>query len=145
MPFECTNPKDVRKLLQTLFSISPQPPVKFFITSRPEPYIRGQFSVPRFNAHRILRLHDIEKDIVEGDIPLYLTRRLAEIQSTSDLPEMFPDGWPAPRDISMLTRRAGKLFIYAFTAIQYIGVHNHVERLEALTKFINVDGKLFRG
>jgi len=60
---------------------------------------------------------------------------------------MFPDDWPTQRDIATLTRLAGKLFIYAFTAIRYIEECNHIERLEMLTKFtVNDDGdELFRG
>ena len=131
---ECADPKDVKALLEAILSVSPHLPLKFFITSRPEPHIRSRFATSVSQSHRILHLHDIEQDIVEADIALYLTTWLKIIRFSSDDPEMFPSEWPSPGDIKKLTHLAGKLFIYAFTAVQYIEEHNHVERLETLTR-----------
>jgi hypothetical protein len=142
---ECADSKDTKLLLEKLLSISLQLPVKFLITSRPEPHIRSRFATSQSQVHRTLRLPDIERDIVEADISLYFTTRLRAIRSSSDNPEMFPSEWPASRDIQTLTRLAGKLFIYAFTAVHYIE-YNHVERLETLTKLtVDDDGELFYG
>ena len=142
---ECADHKDTKALLENLLSISLQLPVKFFITSRPEAYIRSRFATSQSQGHRILRLHDIEQHLVEADIFFYLTRRLSGIRLSSDIPEMFPLDWPAAKDIKTLSRLAGKLFIYAFTVVQYIEEHNHVQRLETLTRFtVNDDGLLFK-
>jgi hypothetical protein len=46
---------------------------------------------------------------------------------------MFPARWPARKDVETLTRLSGELFIYAFTAVQYIEDENPVERLRTLT------------
>jgi hypothetical protein len=46
---------------------------------------------------------------------------------------MFPAHWPATKDVKTLTRLSGKLFAYAFKAVQYIEDENPVERLRALT------------
>ncbi|KAF7364767.1 hypothetical protein MVEN_00346600 [Mycena venus] len=87
--------------------------------------------------HRVLRLHDIESNIVRADISLYLTNRLKGIQTESS--PMLPLNWATPADIEVLTDRAGKLFIYAFTAVEYLR-ENPRDRLQALIS-IKVDTK----
>ena len=131
---ECADAEGVEQLLNELVSVCKDLPVKFFLTSRPERHIVAHFesSQPEFN--RILRLHDIEQDIVEADILLYLTRRLGNIRSSRRSSSMFPPNWPYPRDIDILTRLSGRLFIYAFTAVKYIAAKNHVKRLQSLTR-----------
>jgi hypothetical protein len=130
---ECADAEEVKKLLNKVLSVCKDLPVRFFLTSRPERHIIAHFGTSQPEFHRILRLHDIEQDLVEADISLYLTRQLGDIRSSSRSPSMFPPTWPAPRDIEILTRLSGKLFIYAFTAIKYIADKNHVMRLQTLT------------
>jgi hypothetical protein len=106
-------------------------PMKFFFTSRPERHILPHF---KSDHQRILRLHDIHQDLVEQDIFLYLNNRLTDVRiSNSGISSMFPAHWPATKDVKTLTRLSGKLFVYAFTAVQYIEDENPVERLRALT------------
>jgi hypothetical protein len=128
---ECANAQDVTRLLKNLLSVAADLPMKFFLTSRPERHILTHF---KSDLHRILRLHDIHQDLVEQDIFLYLTNRLTDVRiSNSGISSMFPTHWPATKDIETLTRLSGKLFVYAFTAVQYIEDENPVERLRALT------------
>lgn len=130
---ECAETEEVKELLNKLLSISSDFPVKFFLTSRPERHIRMQFESPQSKLHRVLRLHDIEQDLVQEDIFLYINARLKGIRSSSV--EDLPPDWPARRDVQQLTRLAGKLFIYASTATRYIEDQNHVYRLQTLTGF----------
>ena len=111
---KCTDSEEVEQLLKKLLSVCNDLPVKFFLTSRPERHIVVNFESVRSDIHRILRLHDIEQDIVEADILLYLNKQLSDIRLSSCVPSMFPSGWPAPTDINTLTQLSGKLFIYAF-------------------------------
>jgi len=127
---ECADNEEVEQLLQKLLGISPDFPVKFFLTSRPEIHIREQFKSPQSMLHRILRLHDIDESTVTEDIRHYLTVQLKGIGKRKSLD---PD-WPGDGDIEILTRQAGTLFIYAATAIKYIGDHRPIERLQKLTK-----------
>jgi len=122
---ECADAEGVTKLLKKLLFVSRNLSVKFFLTSRPERHILTQFKSPESELHRILHLHDIEQDLVAADISLYLHRQLADIRSSSYL----PPSWPARRDVEILTHRAGKLFIYAFTAVKYIEDEDPVDRL----------------
>jgi hypothetical protein len=131
---ECANAPEVERLLKKLLSVGVELPMKFFLTSRPERHIIPQF---KSDLHRILRLHDIHHDLVEQDIFLYLNNRLADIRSSNGrMSSMFPAHWPATKDVKTLTRLSGKLFVYAFTAVQYIEDENPVERLRALTGLI---------
>lgn len=138
---ECADAEAVTELLKKLLSISRNLSVKFFLTSRPERHILTQFNSPQSDLHRILRLHDIEQDLVEADLFLYLTKRLDNIRSTSN--RIIPPNWPTCRDVDILTRRAGKLFIYAFTAVKYIEDEDPVDRLKTLTGVTNEDNKPF--
>jgi len=132
---ECSDAEEVEQLLNKLLCVCKDLPVKFFLTSRPERHIVAHFESSQPEFHRVLRLHDIEQDLVKEDISLYLKTRLADIRSSHRFPSVFPQVWPSPRDIGILTRLSGKLFIYAFTAVKYVAAKNHVKRLQTLTRF----------
>jgi hypothetical protein len=114
----------------------PKLPIKLFITSRPERHIRPHFDTAE-DCRRVLRLHDIDHNIVTADISLYLTHHLTGIRAESS--PMLPPEWASHADIEVLTHRAGKLFIYAFTAMKYIS-ENPRDRLQTLIS-IKVDSK----
>jgi hypothetical protein len=97
--------------------------VKVFITSRDEPSIRLMFDT--LHAHSIHKaaLHiDIEKEIVDADIGLYLHHHLSSIPGVSNEP-----AWPPPSAISELTHRANGLFVYAVTIVKYIRKGSYVK------------------
>jgi hypothetical protein len=118
--------------LNGLFSVSKDLPVKIFLTSRPERHIVDHFQSLQSESHLILHLHDIEQDLVEEDISLYLERQLRNIRSSRHS-SMFPSIWPTRKDVEILTRLSGKLFIYASTAVKFIAAKNPVDRLDTLT------------
>ena len=136
---ECAEAETVTKLLKKLLSVSKDLSVKFFFTSRPERHILTQFGSLESELHHILRLHDIGQDVVATDISLYLNKRLADIRSSSRL----PSSWPARGDVEILTHQAGKLFIYAFTAVKYIEDEDPVDRLQTLTGITVDDNQPF--
>jgi len=105
---ECDDGNAFRLFLETLLKLAVDLPIKFLVTSRPEPAIRGKMLAPGC-SRSVLHLHDIEEWIVEGDIKKYLTEALGV---------MSPP--PSPKDIEWLAKRAGKLFIYAATTVRYI-------------------------
>ncbi|KAF8137957.1 hypothetical protein K438DRAFT_1738280, partial [Mycena galopus ATCC 62051] len=125
-----------KDLLRRLMSAVPGLPIKLFVTSRPERHIRPNFD-SQADLRRVLRLHDIEDNIVTADISLYLMTCLAVIRAENS--STLPPTWASPADIEALTRRAGKLFIYASTAVKYIG-ENPRTRLQALIS-MNMDTK----
>ncbi|VDC03575.1 unnamed protein product [Peniophora sp. CBMAI 1063] len=132
---ECSDEDATGYLLSRLVRLSAMMPVKFFVTSRPEPHIRRQLEHLDPALGHVLRLHDIEQDIVAADISLYLSHGLRSMREP-----FFPLKWPRKADIDALTRLSGKLFIYAFTALQYLR-RDPLLRLPKLTGTIVTAGR----
>jgi len=105
---ECDDGDAFRLFLETLLKLAAKLPIKFFLTSRPEPAIRARILASVY-SHSVIHLHDIEESIVEADITKYLTEALRS---------MSPP--PSPNDVERLAKRAGKLFIYAATSVRYL-------------------------
>ncbi|KDN35040.1 hypothetical protein RSAG8_11927, partial [Rhizoctonia solani AG-8 WAC10335] len=104
---ECNDPHVVELFLDLLFRSAVELPIKFFVTSRPEPAIRNKMMPESERSRSILYLHEIELSLVQADIELYLREELASIA-------------PAEDDIAELAEHAGNLFIYAATAVRYV-------------------------
>lgn len=126
---ECNNKNTVQLVLDTLLQSRDNLPLKFLITSRPEPIIYSAMTSTRHNSCSILHLHEIEKTLVRADIKLFLQEQLAF---------MFPA--PSPAEVMQLAELSDNLFIYAATALRYIrpcGIPvNHHERLAAMLAII---------
>ncbi|KAF8965937.1 hypothetical protein BDZ97DRAFT_740307 [Flammula alnicola] len=105
---ECDDSYAFRLFLETLLKLAADLPIKFFVTSRPEPAIREKMLAPGYSPS-ILHLHDVEESIVEADIKKYLTEALGSMSPS-----------PSPNEVERLAKLAGKLFIYAATAVRYI-------------------------
>ncbi|CAE7099385.1 unnamed protein product [Rhizoctonia solani] len=105
---ECENKESTRRILEVLMSDSANLPIKFILSSRPEPEIRDRMT-ERVKSRLVL--HELDKGQVQGDIEKYLREELATIN-------------PPDAQIAALVARAGILFIYAATAVRYIGYDN---------------------
>ncbi|KAJ7850490.1 hypothetical protein B0H14DRAFT_3451885 [Mycena olivaceomarginata] len=64
---ECDDGDASQQFLETLLKLAVDLPIKFFLTSRPEPAIREKMLTPGY-SRSVLHLHDIEESIVEADI-----------------------------------------------------------------------------
>jgi hypothetical protein len=118
---ECANQAEVQKFLSVIFQRSSELPFKLFITSRPEQLVRVGFNRQDPNSYSRLVLHDIERDLVNADIKLYMAERLVEmIDGRSDFQESTDD-WPPKDKVDILSRQASGLFIFAKTVCDYIG------------------------
>jgi len=118
---ECEDGDATKKLLEIILAHAQSLPFKFFIASRPEPRIRNLFLRADSRLHSVLRLHDVEDDIVRADIKLYLTTKLGEIAKNKVYSDEYEGkDWPPQAQVEYLVDQAGKLFIYAFTAYKYI-------------------------
>ena len=118
---ECQDQEPASALLSVLSRyVDKIPLVKFFITGRPEPRIRSGFRLVSLKPHTdILRLHDVEPDVVDSDIKLFLKTQLAAVakgRSDCDLTE----DWPSPQDIDALCKKAAGFFIYASTVVKFV-------------------------
>ncbi|KAF8750368.1 WD40 repeat-like protein [Rhizoctonia solani] len=77
-----------RNILSALFRVAPNLPIRFFITSRPEPDIRLRVDAQSQQSRSICILHDMEKSLVQADIHLYLREELANSVSEHDLSQL---------------------------------------------------------
>jgi len=123
---ECRDEEPASALLSVLSRyVDKIPHVKFFITGRPEPRIRSGFRLASLKPHTdILRLHDIEPDVVDSDIKFFLKTQLTNVtknRSTMD----FVEDWPSPQDIGVLCKKAAGFFIYASTVVKFVASHYH--------------------
>ena len=129
---ECKDQEPASALLSILSRyVNEVPYVKFFITGRPEPRIRSGFRLASLcPITEVLRLHDVEPSLVDGDIKLFLRAQLADIsKKRSDCD--FMEEWPSTHDINILCKKAAGLFIYASTVVKFIASQHHppTERL----------------
>ncbi|CAE6478525.1 unnamed protein product [Rhizoctonia solani] len=79
-------------------------PIKFIISSRPEPEIRGWMN---HRAGTRLILHELDKCAVQADIEVYLRIALRPMSLSES-------------QVTNLVQRAGILFIYASTVVRYL-------------------------
>ncbi|KAL5639977.1 hypothetical protein ACGC1H_006519 [Rhizoctonia solani] len=105
---ECDDRNGVELVLDMLFRHAVHVPLKFLLTSRPEPEIYSKMAT-HAQSREVIHLHDIEKSLVQADIELYLKEELG-----------FMSPRPGQTEIEQLVRRAGTLFIYAATLVRYI-------------------------
>ncbi|CAE6438548.1 unnamed protein product [Rhizoctonia solani] len=121
---ECENENSVGQILDVLLGNDQSLPIRFLISSRPEPgiYRRMMKQVGEsFDARLVL--HELDQITVKNDIRAYLTHELDDIPLT-------------PTQLEALVERSGVLFIYAATAAGYIKagylLMDHEERLDMI-------------
>ncbi|GAB1527702.1 hypothetical protein RhiTH_010890 [Rhizoctonia solani] len=100
---KCNNANGVQTILDVLFRITPNLPLKFFITSQPKPDIRHRIEAQSNLNRSMCVLHKIKKLMVEADIELYLCEELG--------------GSVSKHNLTQLAKLSRRLFIYAATAI----------------------------
>jgi hypothetical protein len=108
-------------------------PLKFIITSRPEPTISRGFRLPGLQSTtQYFNLHDVKLDAVEHDIESYLTTCFREIRERWDL----DNRWPTIGDIRALARLSSGLFIFAATAVKFIEDPNYSDPRGQLVRLL---------
>ncbi|CAE6422756.1 unnamed protein product [Rhizoctonia solani] len=121
---ECEDSNSTGKFLNILLSSFQGLPIRFLVSSRPEPEIYKQMTSPSGpSAYARLVLHELSSSTVRHDITKYLDRELQGIP----LEDFKRAG---------LIEQCGVLFIYASTAVRYIKdgyeLEEHKERLDTI-------------
>ncbi|KAF8704283.1 WD domain, G-beta repeat, partial [Rhizoctonia solani] len=121
---ECENENSIGQILDLLLGVDLSVPIRFLISSRPEPEIYRrmmQRTGQSFEARLVL--HELDQGVVKKDIKTYLIHQLNGIPLT-------------PAQLDALVERSGILFIYAATAAAYIRagyiLMEHQERLDMI-------------
>ncbi|KAF9649417.1 WD40 repeat-like protein [Thelephora ganbajun] len=135
---ECKDKEPASAILSVLSRYVDQiPGVKFFITGRPEPRIRTGFRLePLRPITEVLKLHDVERSSVDGDIKLFLETRLNDIAKTRSNCD-FTEDWLSSYDIDVLSKKAAGLFIYASTIAKFVASPDQLPT-ERLTLIISL-------
>ncbi|KAF9517546.1 hypothetical protein BS47DRAFT_1389797 [Hydnum rufescens UP504] len=114
---ECEE-KGAAGILQLVFSCAIQIPfLRILITSRPQPHLSLVFK-KETNLEKTV-LHDVDASVIEQDIRFYISTELAKIPKKLDL--RMPTDWATETQMNSLVEKSGKLFVYAATAIRFIG------------------------
>ncbi|KAJ3522097.1 hypothetical protein NMY22_g12034 [Coprinellus aureogranulatus] len=134
---ECRNTAALKDFLEAILSKKPASPIKVFFTSRPELTIKREVEGSIHSSH-MLRLHDIEKDIVRADIELYVSQTLKKVP---ELKDEYGNSWPPP-EVEKIVEQADCLFIVAATIVRDIcsETGNPVERLRASGRVPKLSG-----
>jgi len=107
----------VSGMLEALASLMPSDPrltVKFLVTSRPETHIRDT-SISDAEFSRVLRLHAVNKEEVDGDIRRYITENLnTRLSRKPKIRAKFTES-----GVSDLVQFCDGLFIVAATALKH--------------------------
>ena len=125
---ECQHPEVQCNLLRAVASAIPRMayPLRFLITSRPEPHIVRLFNhdhaLQAITADRYNLSNDPDADM---DIRIFLDKEFDEIRRCHCLSRYLPPYWPDKRSISLLVERSSGHFIYAATVIRYIQSEQH--------------------
>ncbi|KAG6918233.1 hypothetical protein DXG01_015826 [Tephrocybe rancida] len=107
--------KELITLLSTQVPHLP-PNVRFFVTSRPSADPTWQTFLR--SGHVKQRVLDIHDKANESDLAIYVDHRLREIAADPD--HDLPHDWPGPTLRAQLSERAGGLFQWARTTLDYI-------------------------
>jgi nucleoside-triphosphatase THEP1 len=105
---------DISDILDLLLGTEDSIPIKFFVSSRPEPAIQNQLTNRQHLHNNQIALHKLDRGKVQKDIRTYLDAELRRLDTPSRslaIPEHY---------IDKLASRSGGLFIYASTAVHYI-------------------------
>ncbi|KAG8703953.1 hypothetical protein FRC09_003852 [Ceratobasidium sp. 395] len=105
---ECEDARGVSKMLFALLQNSLDLPMKVFVTSRPEQRILDRMESKAYRHLRSeLRLHELERLVVQADIKTYLMASLDKLNLNI-------------ADLDSLTKQSGVLFVYASTVVRYV-------------------------
>ena len=132
---ECSSQWIVEALIKAILEGVADIPLKFFILSRSEDWIKRAFHrVARPSLLHEFTLHHVAKSEVQRDIKTYLTSALSDIAEARSFSSNDPP-WPPEEELKALLIRSDGLFIYAATAIRYIGARG-VNCRRRLTKIV---------
>ncbi|KAH6916418.1 hypothetical protein BKA70DRAFT_1140574 [Coprinopsis sp. MPI-PUGE-AT-0042] len=116
---ECDLDEATEILSILLGAVLKYPRVRLLITCRPERPFR--LLLQRHRGTHVFHLHEIEDSVVESDIRMYINYRLSPEQVDEALPDLLPPAWRASaKEKEALVQMAGKLFLVASTAINFI-------------------------
>ncbi|KAF8955810.1 hypothetical protein BDZ97DRAFT_250781 [Flammula alnicola] len=122
---ECQGETAQKEIVQLLGSLSRYKhlPIKFILTSRPEPWIQHEFDTPLLLPHT-RRTFLKQTSETDKDIRTFLRSGFTDICSAPDhrlAMASVSQPWPADSEADELVERASGQFIYAATVLKFVG------------------------
>ncbi|KAF8586854.1 hypothetical protein K439DRAFT_1659436 [Ramaria rubella] len=128
---ECKEDKSTSSILSCISNhMERLLPLKFLITSRPEPNTTMAFTASTLKP---FVLHEVNLDVVEKDIEHYLTIKIAEFQTLYGC----KDSWPLLADIQALSKLSCGLFIFAAISVKFIEDKAYGNPVDQLRKLLH--------
>ncbi|KAL0062259.1 hypothetical protein AAF712_010889 [Marasmius tenuissimus] len=128
------NQRRILATIASLYHFSPSSPLRFLICSRPESAIRGAFE--REPLRLLTKRITLDKSFSpDSDIELYYRHAFKEIRDSPDYARIpFSEPWPSSDDLEALLWRTSGQFVYATTAVKYIGrrCSNPIKQLSSI-------------
>ena len=119
---ECKDDEPASAILSVLGQFVNQiPRVKFFVTGRPEPWIREGFRLPLLvESMDVFVLHEVELSWVNSDIRLFFGHTFLELKGR----RCKLGNWPTGEQLDLLCERTGGLFVHAMATARFISQKN---------------------
>ena len=119
---ECKDDEPASAILSVLGQFVNQiPRVKFFVTGRPEPWIREGFRLPLLvESTDVFVLHEVELSWVNSDIRLFFGHTFLELKGR----RCKLGNWPTGEQLDLLCERTGGLFVHAMATTRLISQKN---------------------
>ena len=111
------------------------PSLRLLVTSRPEKYITAILAEHQING--VVLHKDIEQSVVSDDIRKYLDAEMSRIPKR--LHVELPSSWPTDTEVTKLVNKAGNLFIWAATAIRFMGDEDECNPASQLNILLGID------
>ncbi len=139
---ECESQRGIYRLIEWIRS--QKSPFRFLLTSRPEPEIKACFTPGRGDRHVDVQIFSLTES--KADIQIYFIEQLEKVWPLQQrIVDRGPRHWPSKRDIERLVGQSEGLFVYAATAVRYIGGEGYpVERLEGVLELHKGLDNLYR-
>jgi len=120
---ECHGPLQMFiKILADNYCESP-PPIRFFVTSRPEEEVLGEFNCYPNRVYS-LNLTDFP---AHKDIEVFFKEEFNTLKTKHLIYHGSGklEDWPSPQDLDLSVRKSEGLFIYALSLLEFVGDCNH--------------------
>ncbi|KAI9056724.1 hypothetical protein FKP32DRAFT_1748584, partial [Trametes sanguinea] len=137
---ECTDEEAVSVVVKSLALHHKRlRPLRILATSRPDQRIKAGFILPGLVENtQEFPLSRIPDDLTARDISLFLRRRLGEIATNNYL----GPGWPTEDEFRHLLDLTELLFIFASTAVRFIGDEYAMDPEGRLSVLLSVGGEV---
>ncbi|KAI9069913.1 hypothetical protein FKP32DRAFT_1529157, partial [Trametes sanguinea] len=113
-------------------------PLRILATSRPDQRIKAGFNYGLVENTQEFHLSQIPDDLTACDISLFLRRRLEHIASLNSVAA----GWPSEDEFRRLLDLTGLLFIFASTAVRFIGDEEALDPEGRLSELLRAGGEV---